>query len=150
MELTTEPTPQGMPDPNTVRAAETWMLQQPQVDLQTQHMVHGQVSARWIAIPAGCHLTGAQTNMDNICVVVGDITVTTDSGPQRLTGFHVLPAKAGAKRYGVAHADTYWLTVHHTTLVEIAAIEDEMTGEAQLLQTRRAAITFAAPPEITT
>lgn len=126
-----------MPSPEAVRQAEAYLATLPQVDLQTQHIVHGKVSARWILIPAGCHLTGAQTNLDNVCVCVGDITVTTDEGPKRLTGFHVLPAKAGAKRYGVAHADTYWLTVHHTEHTDIRAVEDEMTDEAHLLQTRR-------------
>lgn len=132
----------GMPDVDVVRRAEAFLLTQPQVDLATQHLVHGGVSVRTILVPAGCHVTGALTNIANVCIVNGDITVTTDAGPQRLTGFHVLPANAGAKRYGVAHADTWWTTVHHTELTDIAAIEDEMTNEAGMLQTRRAGIEY--------
>lgn len=135
----------AMPSPDKVRQAEAYLLTLPQVDLQTKHIVHGKVSARWILIPADGHLTGAQTNLDNVCVCVGDITVTTDEGPKRFTGFHVIPAKAGSKRYGVAHTDTWWLTVHHTDLTDITAIEDEMTNEAHMLQTRRDVITFANP-----
>lgn len=127
----------GMPSPETVRAAEAYLATLPQVDLATQMLVHGQMAARWIYIPAGTHLTGALTACDNLCVVVGDITVTTDDGPRRLTGFNVLPARAGAKRYGVAHADTVWLTVHHTQHTDMAEIEAEMTPEADRLQTRR-------------
>lgn len=128
-----------MPSVESVRQLENQLLQLPQVDLQTQHLVHAGVSARTVLIPAGTVLTGALTNLDNICVVCGDITVTTDEGPQRLTGFHVLPAKAGAKRAGVAHSDTWWTTLHHTDLTSVADIEDEMTGESHLLQTRQQA-----------
>lgn len=123
-----------------VRRLEVEILELPQVDLSTENLVHGGMCARTILIPAGTVLTGAQTNMDNVCIVSGDIEVTTDAGVQRLTGYHVLPAKAGAKRAGVAFADTWWTTIWPTELTDIAAIEDEATSESHLLQTRRDAI----------
>lgn len=134
----------GMPELETVRIAEAYLLTLPQHDLGTRHIVHGGCSVRTIFIPAGGHVTGAQTNLENVCIVHGDITVTTDGGPQRLIGFHVLPANAGSKRYGVAHRDTWWTTVHRTELTDIAAIEDEMTPEAGMLQTRRVGIEYQA------
>ena len=135
----------AMPGPDAVRQLEQFMLTQPQIDLSTSNLVHGGMCARTILVPAGTILTGALTNMDNICVVFGDIEVTTDTGVQRLTGFHVLPAKAGAKRAGVAHADTWWATIWPTQLTDIRAIEDEMTSESSILQTRREQIEYAAP-----
>lgn len=131
-------------DADTVRALEDHLLDLPQVDLGTDHVVHGGMCARTITIPADTLLTGALTNMDNLCVVCGDITVTTDEGTTRLTGYHVLPAKAGAKRAGITHAPTMWTTIWPTTLTDIQAIEDEMTDEADQLQTRRAGIEYAA------
>lgn len=130
----------GMPTVEDVRRLESIILAGPQCELNTQHIVHGKVSARSGLIPAGCVMTGALTKLDNVCVVIGDITVTTDDGPKRLTGFHVLPALAGAKRVGYAHADTWWVTLHHTELADIAAIEDEMTDESADLLTRRPAV----------
>lgn len=130
----------GMPDPASVALIEQAALQLPQVDLSTTMLAHGGMCARTILIPAGTLLTGALTNLPNLCVMVGDITVTTDEGPKRLTGFHVLPAAPGAKRAGIAHADTYWTTVWRTELTDPQAIEDEMTDETGLLQTRRPAI----------
>jgi hypothetical protein len=130
----------GMPDPDTVREIEAPLLDLPQVDLQTTMIVHGGMCIRTILIPAGTLLTGAQTNLDNLCTVSGDIVVTTDQGPQRLTGYHVLPAAKGYKRAGVALADTYWSTIWRTDLDNLQAIEDEMTDEAHMLQTRRAVI----------
>ena len=118
-------------------------MQAPQVDLRTTHLVFGGLSARTILIPAGTVLTGALTNIANMCVVFGDITVTTDDGPKRLTGFNVVKAAAGAKRAGVAHADTWWTTIHRTDLTDISDIENEMTNEADALQTRTQCLSFA-------
>lgn len=109
----------------------------PQVDLQTANVIHGGLCARTIFIPAGTCLTGALTKLDNVCVVFGDITVTTDGGVQRLTGFNVLTARAGVKRAGLANSDTWWVTLHRTELTDITAIEDEMTDESRLLGARR-------------
>lgn len=123
-----------------VRRLEAELLAMPQVDLQTQMMLHGGMAARTILIPAGCALTGAKTNLDNVCILVGDITVTTDSGMKRLTGFHVIPACAGLKRAGYAHSDTYWTTVWPTDAKTTEDAEDKMTAESDNLQTRNLAI----------
>ena len=128
----------GMPDPETVRELESYTRNLPQINLSITHVVHGGMCARTGLIPAGTMLTGALTNCDNICVIYGDITVTTDDGPQRLTGYHVLPANAGFKRVGVAHADTWWTTLIVTEHTDIDAIEDQMTNESAGLMTRRA------------
>lgn len=138
----------GMPTPEAVREMETLLLQLPQIDLHTEQLVHAGMSARTIFIPAGTVLTGALTNIDNLCVAFGDITVTTDAGPQRLTGFNVIPAMAGAKRAGVAHSDTWWVTIHRTDLTDLDAIEEEMTGEADRLQTRTLALGHETNPTI--
>jgi hypothetical protein len=96
--------------------------------------------ARTILIPAGTALVGTLTNLDNICIVLGDITVTTDEGSMRLTGYHILPASKGYKRVGLAHSDTYWTTLIHTSHTSVADAEDEMTSESHLLQTRNLAL----------
>jgi len=135
-------------DPAAVRRLEDALLELPQVDLSTQLVVHGRMAARTILIPAGTVLTGTLTKIDNLCIVVGDITVTTDEGPQRITGHRVLTAKAGFKRAGIAHADTWWTTIHHTDHTDVQAIEDEMTDEADRLQTRRQALSHTTHKEI--
>lgn len=130
---------------DSVAALEQIALQHPQIDLSTSMQCFGGMAARTILIPAGTLLTGALTNIDNLCIVSGDITVTTDDGPVRITGCHVLPAKAGNKRAGLAHTDTWWTTVWPTELSDIAEIEDEMTNESSMLQTRRAGVEYITP-----
>lgn len=123
-----------------VERLEQLVLSVPQVDLRTEHSLSGGVYARTIYIPAGTVLTGATHKKDHINIVYGDITVTTDTGPVRLTGHNVLPTKAGSKRAGFAHADTVWTTICHTALTDIEAIEDELVEESARLQTRQAAL----------
>lgn len=109
----------------------------PELILDTRMLVHGKICARTIFIPKNTVLVGVETNKDNICVLFGDISVFTETGTKRLTGFHVLPAFAGFKRSGYAHADTWWTTLHHTILTDEVKIEEEMTNDAASLQTRR-------------
>ena len=119
-----------------IEQLERAVLDQPQIDLRTEQIVHAKVASRTIFIPAGTVLTGAELNLAATNTVCGDITVTTDAGPQRFTGYHVLPSLAGSKRAGVAHADTYWTTHWHTELTDLDAIEDEMTNDSARLQSR--------------
>jgi hypothetical protein len=112
------------------------LLQFPQVDLSTKNLLSGRVYARTIFIPAGTALTGAVHLKDHINVVNGDITVWTEDGMKRLTGYHVLPTRAGAKRAGYAHEDTYWTSLIYTEETELERIEQDITPEADRLQTR--------------
>lgn len=127
---------QHRPEVEAAKEIEKSLRQLPQIDLNTSHVVFGRMCARTIYIPAGVALVGALTRCDNICIVSGDVLVTTDEGPKRLSGYNVIPAKAGAKRTGYALADTYWTTIWFTDLTDIRAIEDEMTEESEMLQTR--------------
>lgn len=123
-----------------VNELEALILQVPQTDLQTRHELSGGVYARSIFIPAGTVLTGARHKKDHVNIVFGDITVSTDDGMKRITGYHVIPTKAGMKRVGFAHADTAWTTVCHTELTDIEEIENELVEEAEKLQTRQLTI----------
>jgi hypothetical protein len=112
-----------------------------QINLPTHHLIHGKMYARTIFVPAGTALTGVLTKLDNICIVIGDISVTTDDGVVRLTGYNIIPATKGYKRVGYAHADTYWTTLIPTENTTVEEIENEMSEESHLLQSRQNAIT---------
>jgi hypothetical protein len=131
-----------------VCALEREILKHPQVDLGTSMFAHARMGVRTIFLPAGTAITGAMTNIANVCIVCGDITVTTDDGNKRFTGYHVLKADAGFKRAGFAHADTWWTTIWPTELVDAREMEDEMTSESAMLQTRREGIVFVDKPKL--
>lgn len=111
-------------------------LQLPQVDLQTRHYQASGLYAREIFIPAGTALTGAAHKTEHLNICDGDITVWTEDGLRRITGHLVMVSRPGTKRAGFAHADTWWTTIHATTETDIEKIEDELTDEAPMLQTR--------------
>ena len=67
---------------------------------------------RTILTPARTMLTGAEHLAEHLNICHGDITVWTEAGMRRLTGYHVIPSQPGAKRVGWAHADTHWTTIH--------------------------------------
>lgn len=137
----------GFPSHETVLAAEAALSQLPQVDLQTSHLVHGGMYARTIFVPAGVMLTGALIEQENICICHGDITVTTWDGPQRFTGFCVVPAAGRQKRVGYAHADTWWTAVFTTNLSDVSEIEASLTPEADRLQSRNMGISGTVDTE---
>jgi hypothetical protein len=104
------------------------------------HFADGQVS-RTILIPAGTILTGAAHKGAHLNVCCGDITVWTEAGMKRLTGYQVVPSLAGAKRVGFAHADTWWTSIHPnpTNTRDVAALERAMVETPEALQSNRLA-----------
>lgn len=108
-------------------------------DLHTAHHLAGDVYGRSVLIQADTYLVGLPHKEDHLNVCVGDIVVWTEHGKQRLTGAHILPAKAGVMRVGFALADTTWLSVHvnRTGGTDLAAIEDSLVEHAERLQSRR-------------
>lgn len=127
----------GMPAPAHVAAIEAAMLAMPQRQIEITHALHGGMYARTGFIPRGTAVTGGLASKDNICLVMGDITVTTDDGPRRITGFAVLPSMKGSKRIGIAHEDTWWTTIIKTDAANVHDAEDDMTPESERLQSRR-------------
>jgi hypothetical protein len=109
------------------------------IELQTWHHFADGLVARTILIPAGTCLSGAVHREEHMNICSGDITVWTEQGMKRLTGYHVLPSLPGTKRVGNTHADTYWTTVHlnPTNERDIALLEDALVEDADQLQSRR-------------
>lgn len=77
------------------------------------HHHGGDLYAREVRIPAGTVLTGLAHKHAHLNIAIGDISVMTEHGMQRLTGVHVVPSEPGARRAGYAHADTTWISIHH-------------------------------------
>lgn len=100
----------------------------PQVDCPVWHHFAPGLYARKMLIPAGVVLTGAVHKTEHLCIITGDITVTTDDGVHRITDAHaIISSKPGAKRAGYAHCDTYWTTVHATEETDLDRLVEELT-----------------------
>lgn len=107
-----------------------------QTAVPVQHHVNGGMYARSGLIPAGTSFVGAVHKKDHINIVCGDVTVLTDDGPTRYTGYCVMPCAKGSKRVAFAHADTMWTTLLRTDLADVEDIENESVEGSDELQSR--------------
>ena len=121
-----------------VRDLEAVLQGMPQVDIPTDHVLHGGMYARTICIPAGVVLTGVLIRVPTLLVFDGDATVNAGDAPVRLTGRHVLAASAGRRQAFLAHADTTLTMVFASQATTVGDAEDEFTDEAHLLFSRKA------------
>lgn len=124
-------------DIDKVRRLETHMMQLPQVDIQTEHLIHGGMYARTIHIPAGVVLTGALIKLATVLVVSGHCTVFIGDNSLELIGHQVVPASAGRKQVFLAHADTSLTMLFPSSAKTVAEAEAEFTDEVDRLLSRK-------------
>lgn len=122
--------PQGL---DAVRRAEAALLERPQVELVTDHLLHAGVYCRTICVPKGAEMTGALIKLATTLILSGDAAVFTGGGWVRYTGYCVLPASAGRKQAFRTFADTYLTMIFATDAKTVEAAEAEFTDETALL-----------------
>lgn len=91
--------------------------------------------ARQMFIPAGTVLTGAVHKTEHLCIVSGDIDVTTGEGMKHIRSLQeIIVSKPGAKRAGFTREDTLWTTVHATSETDLDKLVEELVeGTSQQL-----------------
>lgn len=81
--------------------------------LPLDHSFADGIYMRTIYIPKGAFCIGAFHKASYISVVLkGDMSVVTEGGIKRVVGPMTAQAPAGTKRFGYAHKDTVWMTIH--------------------------------------
>lgn len=120
-----------------VRQLEAITRELPQVEIATDHVLHGGMYARTICIPAGVVLTGVFIRVPTLLVFEGNATVNAGDEPVTLVGYHVLAASAHRRQAFLAHEDTRLTMVFATQAKTVAEAEDEFTDEAHLLFSRK-------------
>jgi hypothetical protein len=119
-----------------VREFEARALTLDQLPFTTWHHFHAGLYSRTIMVPRETVLTGALVKIDTLLTVSGDITISGVEYCLRVTGYRVLPCRAGRKNVFVAHADT-WMTMQFATAATtVEAAEAQFTDEAHLLASR--------------
>lgn len=121
----------------SVRTFEEFVLQLPQITIETSHQFHAGVYTRTILIPAGVVMTGALIKIPTTLIICGDVTVTVGDGSMRLTGYNVISASSGRKQIFYAHTDTHLSMIFATSCTTIEDAENEFTDESEKLQTRK-------------
>lgn len=110
-----------------VNRLEAELVKFPQRDCPVWHHFAPGVYARQMFIPAGTVLTGAVHKTEHLCIVSGDIDVTTDEGMVHIRDLqHVFVSKPGTKRAGFTREDTLWTTVHVTNETDLDKLVEEL------------------------
>jgi hypothetical protein len=118
----------------SVEALKTELLKMEQFEPLTRSNFHGGMYCREVFRPAGCLIVGKVHKREHFYFVVfGTIVVTTDDGPQTITGPHLLCSAPGTRRAVYAQTDALCMTFHRTdaTTVEEAEldlVEDDLSS----------------------
>lgn len=117
-----------------VRAFEDLSLEQlPQVEIGTDHVIHGGMYARTILIPKDVVLTGALIKLATLLIVSGDAAVYVGGEAIELRGYNVLPASAGRKQLFIARTDVHLTMVFPTDARTVGEAERLFTDEYEKL-----------------
>lgn len=108
-----------------------------QLDLWTQHVLHGGVYCRTVLLPAGTQMVGVLVKIPTTVIVSGDAFVRLEEGWRHLLGYHVLPAAAVRKQHFYANEDTHISMFFPSQAGTVEKAEEEFTDEAHLLLSRR-------------
>jgi hypothetical protein len=130
-----ESTPQRVIDGLT--RLQTALMEAPQIDLQTEHIIHGGIYTRTIRLDGGIWLVGALIKVPTLLIVSGNTRVFTGESWIELEGFHIIPAKAGRKQVFVTHEPTVISMSFKTEAKTVEQAEKEFTDEFELLMSHR-------------
>lgn len=120
-----------------VRAIESKVLELPQWDVTTYHVLHDGVYSRTICLPKGGVLTSALIRIPTTLTISGDCSVLIgDMQERRITGYQVFAAAAGRIQAYIAHEDTWMTMSFKTNAKSITEAEEEFTHEADRLFSR--------------
>lgn len=103
---------------------EKLLLNMPQESVPVTHTFCDGMYARAAFFKKGIAITGSIHRQENLNIMVsGDVTVATEDGERRLTGFNIMASGAGTKRAGYVHEDTIWVTILRTDETDVPTIE---------------------------
>lgn len=136
---TPDPTFPAMSDESIAKASrlEEVARTAEQAEVSTSHLLHAGMYARTIVLAAGHVLVGALVRVPTIVIFNGDAEVYVGDASLRLTGYHVIPADALRKQVFLAYSDSDITAIFATDAETVEQAENEATGEAERLLSRR-------------
>lgn len=100
------------------------------IELAVVHHFSKDVYARELHIPAGTVLTGDIHKYANLNILSkGEISVSTESGIERVCAPFTIVSPPGTKRVAYAHTDCVWTTIHGTAETDTDRIRAEFVAD---------------------
>lgn len=113
------------------------LLSVEQVQIQTDHILHGGMYTRTIRLQAGVIMMGSLIKRPTILIVNGSVLVTTGDQGAELQGYNVMPGSAGRKQVFVALGPVEMTMIFATQAKTLAEAENEVFDEADELMSRK-------------
>lgn len=107
------------------------------IELPTEHVIHGGMYCRTLHMKAGQVMTGALLKVPTVLIVSGDCAVFIGTETIELRGYSVLPGSAGRKQLFLAHTDLSMTMMFPTQAQTVEQAEQEFTDEYAMLMTNR-------------
>ena len=120
-----------------VLAAESRIMQAPQIDVQTEHILHGGMYARTVRLAAHVVIVGVLLKVPTVLIVQGSTLMLAGDKWYRLDGYQVMPAQAGRKQVFVTNEETSITMIFATSAKTVEEAEAEFTDETGKLLSRR-------------
>ena len=119
-----------------VGAIQEFIGKLPQIEIQTDHILHGGIYTRTIRLDAEVVIVGAHVLVPSTLVICGKTRVFTGESWIELEGYNVIAAGAGRKQIFVTRTET-WITMSFRTDAKtVEEAENEFTDEAESLMSR--------------
>lgn len=119
-----------------VRQIEALALKMPQVDIGTQHIIHGGIYARTVMVPAKTMITGALIKVATLLIIQGDAIAYIGDKSLELRGYNILPASAMRKQAFIAQTDVYLTMIFATDVQGVKEAEEQFTDDSDSLISR--------------
>jgi hypothetical protein len=113
------------------------LLKLPQVDLATEHLLHGGMYARTIRLIPGVWMLGSLIRLPTVLIVHGDCSVILGDDRVDLTGYNVIPGCAGRKQLFLTHGPVEMTMIFPTRAQGVTDAENEIFAEVDQLQSRK-------------
>lgn len=113
------------------------ILSLPQVEIATEHLLHGGMYARTIRLVPGTKMVGSLINRATILILRGDCSVLIGDKRVDFTGYSIIPGCAGRKQFFVTRGPVEMTMIFPTSARTIEEAEDEVFAEADQLMSRK-------------
>lgn len=113
--------------------AEEFIKEFEQVDIETNHIIHGGMYSRTILLRRGVTLSGALIKIPTLLILSGDIHIYIGDDVKHFIGYNIIPASKNRKQIMTANTDTYVTMVFATDSGTIDDVEKEFTDEWESL-----------------
>lgn len=117
------------------------LLKTPQIEVHTEHIIHGGIYTRTIRMKPGTYVMGAHYKVSTTVVLSGTLYAYVGDGWKRFEGYNVIPASKGRKQlFATPPENTEDAAITMSFRTDAKTVEDaenEMTDEAELLMSRK-------------